>query len=56
MNLKRRSLTGIITGGVSEHADLSLEVPYLMLNPSPVLGQYAGGIGDVRLKMKRPDI
>jgi hypothetical protein len=49
---KTTQLTGSITGGVSEHTDLSLDVPYLMLNPSPVLGQYAGGTGDVSLRLK----
>jgi hypothetical protein len=50
--LKTTKLTGVFTGGTTEHSDLSLEVPYLMLNPSPSLGQYAGGTGDVRLKLK----
>ena len=50
---KSTTSTGIITAGVSEHTDLSLDVPYLMLKPSPVPGQGdASGIGDVRLKMK----
>ena len=49
---KTTKSTGIITAGAGEHTDVSLEVPYLRLNPSPVLGQNASGAGDVRLKLK----
>ena len=45
-------LTGIVTGGVGERTDLSVEVPYLMLNPSPVTEKDASGKGDVRIKLK----
>jgi hypothetical protein len=49
---KTAKWTGIITAGVSEHTDVSLEVPYLRLNPSPALGENASGKGDVRLATK----
>jgi outer membrane putative beta-barrel porin/alpha-amylase len=49
---KTTKSTGIFTVGASAHADFSLEVPYLMLNPSPALGQDASGMGDVRLTLK----
>ena len=42
----------IMTGGAGEHLDLSLEVPYFMLDPSPVTDQSASGIGDLRFKLK----
>lgn len=44
--------TAIITAGAGEHTDLSLEVPYLMLNPSPVTNSFASGKGDLRFKLK----
>jgi hypothetical protein len=33
---KSALLKGIITAGTGDHTDVSLEVPYLMLNPGPV--------------------
>jgi hypothetical protein len=51
-SFKSTKLTGIITGGLGEHTDLSLEVPYLMLRPSPETDKNASGKGDVRLKVK----
>ncbi len=49
---KTTKWTGIITGGTGDHTDVSLQVPYLWLNPSPVLEQNASGIGDVRITAK----
>lgn len=43
---------GIITAGTSEHTEVSLEVPYLLLRPGRVTGQDASGKGDVRLQFK----
>lgn len=51
-SFKSTRLTGIITGGLGERTDLSLEVPYLMLNPSPVTDKNASGKGDARIKVK----
>lgn len=42
-----------ITAGAGEHVDLSIEAPYLRLDPSPVTGQFASGKGDVRIKLKQ---
>jgi len=42
----------IFTGGVGAHVDLSVEVPYFMLDPSQVTGGTASGIGDIRIKLK----
>lgn len=49
---KTTTWTGIFTAGASEHADVSLEVPHLLLRPGLVTGQNESGIGDVRLKLK----
>ena len=46
------NLTGVITAGASQNTDFSLEVPYLMLNPSVTTDRYEGGIGDILLKLK----
>jgi hypothetical protein len=46
-------LTSTITAGAAEHVDFSLVVPYRELNPSPVTGTDASGIGDLRLKFKQ---
>ncbi len=43
----------IITAGGGEHVDFSLEVPYFLMNPSPVTGDPASGMGDVRLRFKQ---
>jgi len=51
-SLKATTGTAIITAGAGEHVDLSLEAPYLMLDPSPVTGEFASGAGDVRIKLK----
>ncbi len=49
---KTTDFTGVFTAGMSKHTDLSLEVPYLMLDPSPVTDQYERGFSDVQLKLK----
>jgi len=49
---KTTTETAIITAGISEFTDIALEVPYLMLNPSPITGTDASGMGDLRLKLK----
>ncbi len=49
---KTTKLAGIFTVGSGEDTDFSLEVPYLMLNPSRTTGQNAQGIGDILLKLK----
>ncbi len=51
--LKSTTLTSIITAGAGEHVDLSLEVPYRKLDPSPVTDEFASGKGDLRLKLKQ---
>jgi hypothetical protein len=51
-SLKATNLTSIITAGAAEHVDLSIQVPYLMLDPSPVTGTDASGKGDLRFKLK----
>jgi hypothetical protein len=45
--------TAVITAGAAEHTDLSLEIPYLMLDPSSVTGQSASGMGDMQFKFKQ---
>jgi hypothetical protein len=52
-SLKSTTETAFLTVGASEHTDISLEVPYLLLDPSPVTGENASGKGDVRLKFKQ---
>ncbi|HLE41745.1 MAG TPA: transporter [Nitrospirota bacterium] len=44
--------TVTITAGAAEDTDLSLEVPYLLLNPSPETGRHEAGFSDLRLKLK----
>jgi Putative MetA-pathway of phenol degradation len=51
--LRATTESAIITAGASEHIDFSLETPYLLLNPSPVTGEFASGKGDVRIQMKQ---
>ena len=46
-------VNNIFTAGTSEHTELSLEVPYLMLSPSTVTGKYEHGLGDMRFKFKQ---
>jgi hypothetical protein len=50
---KSTTETAAIAVGVSEQTDLSLEVPYLLLDPSPVTGERASGKGDIRFKFKQ---
>ncbi len=49
---KMTNATGIFTAGTGDNTDLTLEVPYLMLNPSPVTDKNEQGIGDALLKAK----
>jgi hypothetical protein len=51
-SMKTTELTGILTVGAGEHTDLSVEVPYLKLNPSPVTDVYSSGKGDVQIRLK----
>ncbi len=50
--MKTTDLRGVITAGTSDNTDVSLEVPYLLLDPSPVTEKYEKGIGDALLKIK----
>ncbi len=49
---KTTKLTGVFTVGTGDDTDFSLEVPYLMLNPSRTTDQNEQGLGDVQLKLK----
>jgi len=51
-DLNATKLTTGITAGAGERVDLTLEVPYVMLDPSPVTGLYERGEGDARVKFK----
>ncbi len=51
-SLKTTRLSGVFTAGTGDYTDLSLEVPYLMLNPSPVTDKNEEGFGNVQLKLK----
>ena len=44
--------SGIFTAGTNDDTDLTLEVPYLMLNPSQATGQNEQGFGDPLVKVK----
>jgi Putative MetA-pathway of phenol degradation len=46
-------LNTIMTAGTSEHTELSLEVPYLMLSPSTITGLDEQGLGDMRFRFKQ---
>jgi len=52
-DLKTTDYAGVLRAGVIESADVSLTVPYLMLNPSPVTNQSADGLGDVQIGFKQ---
>jgi hypothetical protein len=52
-DLKSARLVTGITAGAGEHVDLTLEVPYVMLDPSPVTGLNERGEGDARVKFKQ---
>ncbi len=45
-------LSGVIRAGTGDNTDVILEVPYLLLDRSPVTDQYEKGVGDVQLKLK----
>ncbi len=51
-SLKTTNLNGVFTVGTGDYTDLSLEVPYLLLNPSPVTGRNEEGLGDIQLRLK----
>jgi hypothetical protein len=51
-DLKETRFAAALTAGLGKHADLTLEVPYVMLDPSPVTGLKESGAGDTRLKFK----
>jgi hypothetical protein len=46
------NLTGVMRAGTGDYTDLIVEVPYLLLDRSPVTDRYERGIGDVQLKLK----
>jgi hypothetical protein len=52
-SIKSTMETAFITMGAGEHVDLSLEAPYLLLDPSRVTDEFASGKGDVRVKLKQ---
>lgn len=52
-SFKETMLTSIITAGATQHVDLSVAAPYRKLDPSPVTGTCASGMGDLRLKLKQ---
>jgi hypothetical protein len=45
-------LSGVFTAGTGNNTDLIVEVPYLLLNRSPVTDRSEKGLGDVQLKLK----
>jgi len=49
---KVTDFSGIFTVGTNDDTDLTLEVPYLILNPSQATGQNEQGFGDPLLKVK----
>ena len=51
-DLKSTTLTGWITGGLGEYANLTAEVPYIMLDPSPMTGLDEQGLGDTSIRLK----
>jgi hypothetical protein len=50
--IKTTRLTGILTVGAGENTDLTIEVPYLKLNPSPGTNAFSSGKGDVQVTLK----
>ncbi len=50
--LKSTRLVAGITAGAGERVDLTLEVPYVLLDPSPATGLNERGEGDARVKLK----
>src|SRR3990172_10511612 len=51
-SIKSSEIKAVITGGVAEHIDVAMEVPYLFLHPSPETGRHENGLGDVVFKLK----
>ncbi len=51
-SFKTTKYTGVLTVGAGDNIDLSVEVPYLMLQPSRLTDQDAQGRGDVQFKLK----
>jgi hypothetical protein len=49
---KTSTLSAVLTAGASESADVFLEVPYYIIDPSPITGRIMRGYGDVTLGMK----
>jgi hypothetical protein len=49
---KITDMNGILTAGTGDNTDLTLEVPYLILDPSPTTDKNEQGIGDAQLKVK----
>jgi len=45
-------LTGVMRAGTGDNTDVILEVPYLLLDQSPVTDRYEKGLGDIQLKLK----
>ena len=50
---KISKLGAVMRVGISESADLSLEVPYYTFDPSPVNGRIMRGYGDITLGLKQ---
>jgi opacity protein-like surface antigen len=50
---KKNEQTGILTVGIGEITDIAIKIPYLELDPSPVTGSSASGMGDVRINFKQ---
>jgi hypothetical protein len=50
---KKTTESGVIILGAGDRTDIAVNVPYLMLDPSPVNGVFSSGMGDVQLKLKQ---
>jgi hypothetical protein len=50
---KTTKLTAVMAAGISDSADVSVEVPYYELDPSVTTGRNVRGYGDVQLKLKQ---
>ncbi len=51
--LEKFAYSTILHGGVINNLDLSLDVPYLYLNPSPITDRNANGLGDIQFDLKQ---
>jgi hypothetical protein len=51
-SVRSTKISGIITAGTGDNTDLSVQIPYLLLDPSPASAGYEHGVGDVRFKIK----